>query len=340
MDGSGQTRAFLHPCRCRCPVRCHSTLSEITIVSRAHVLVIGSSNTDLIVQSESLPSPGQTVMADAFSTLPGGKGANQAVAAARAGAHVTFIARIGSDAFGLQALRCLEAEGIDTTFVSRDPDLVSGIASILVDGRGENVIAVVPGANAGLSPVQIDDAVSLFERVSICLLQLETPLPTVLHATGLAKEHGVPVILNPAPGRKLPPQLLSDLFLLTPNQTETEILTGILPDSDKTARQAADILMDRGVNNVIITLGARGALLATDRETVMVPAPMVDVRDTTGAGDAFNGALAAALGQARSLADAVAFANCAGALAVTRVGAQSALPRETQIRALVDPRPH
>lgn len=309
-------------------------------MSRAHVLVIGSSNTDLIVQSENLPSPGQTVMADAFSTLPGGKGANQAVAAARAGAFVTFIARIGSDAFGLHALRCLEAEGIDTTFILRDPDLASGIASILVDRKGENVIAVVPGANAALSPVQVDAAATLFERVSICLLQLETPLPTVVHAAGLAKEHGVPVILNPAPGRKLPPRLLSDLFILTPNETETEILTGILPDSEKTARQAADNLMDLGVKNVVITLGARGALLATARETAMVPAPSVDAQDTTGAGDAFNGALAAALGQTRSLADAVAFANCAGALAVTRVGAQSALPRESQIRALLDPRPH
>ena len=308
-------------------------------MSRSRVLVIGSSNTDLIVQSERLPRPGQTVMADTFSTLPGGKGANQAVAASRAGADVSFVARIGADAFGLQALCCLEAEGIDTTFVLKDPDLPSGIASILVDGRGENVIAVVPGANAALSPVQIDAAASLFERVSICLLQLETPLPTVLHAAGLAKEHGVPVILNPAPGRELPPQLLSGLFLLTPNETETEILTGILPDTEKTARRAANILMDRGVRNVIITLGARGALVATVRETVIVPAPTVDARDTTGAGDAFNGALAAALCQSRPLADAVAFANCAGALAVTRVGAQSALPRETRIRALMDPQP-
>ena len=309
------------------------------MTSRARVLVIGSSNTDLIVQSENLPSPGQTVMAETFSTLPGGKGANQAVAAARAGAHVTFVARVGSDAFGLQALRRLEAEGIDTTCVLKDPDLPSGVASILVDGRGENVIAVVPGANAALSPVQIDAAASLFERVSVCLVQLETPLPTVLHAVSLAKENAVPVILNPAPGRKLPPELLSDLFLLTPNETEAEILTGILPDTEETARQGADVLMDLGVENVVITLGARGALLATDRETVMVPAPAVDARDTTGAGDAFNGALAAALFRTRPLAEAVAFANCAGALATTRIGAQSALPREAQIRSLMRSRP-
>lgn len=307
-------------------------------MSQTRVLVIGSSNTDLIVQSANLPSPGQTVMASSFSTLPGGKGANQAVAAARSGAIVSFVARIGSDAYGSQALRSLEAEGIDTTFVMKDPNLPSGIASILVDDRGENVIAVVPGANAALSPVQIDAAGSLFERVSICLLQLETPLPTVLHAANLAQEHGVPVILNPAPARKLPPQLLSGLFLLTPNETETGILTGILPETEKTARKAADVLMDGGVNNVIITLGARGALLATGREAVMVPAPAVDARDTTGAGDAFNGALAAALGRMRSLKDAVDFANCAGALTVTRVGAQAALPREAEIRALMDTR--
>lgn len=306
------------------------------MVSRPHVLVIGSSNTDLIVRSASLPSPGQTIMADTFVTLPGGKGANQAVAAARSGAHVSFVARIGRDAFGADALRCLESEGIDTTCVTRDPDLPSGIASILVDGKGENVIAVVPGANAALSPVQIEAARSLFDQASACLLQLETPLPTVLHAAGIARDHGVPVILNPAPARDLPDSLLSDLFLLTPNETETEILTGVRPDTEKAARRAADILMARGVDNVIITLGARGALMATDRNAILVQAPVVDVRDTTGAGDAFNGALAAALCAAASLPDAVAFANCAGALAVTRTGAQAALPREAQIRSLMD----
>ena len=309
------------------------------MASHTHVLVIGSYNIDLIVQSATLPRPGQTIMADTFVTLPGGKGANQAVAAARSGALVSFVARVGSDAFGAQALRCLKAEGIDTTYVLKDPDLPSGIASILVDGKGENAIAVVPGANAALSPLQIDTAGSLFERVSNCLLQLETPLPTVLHAAGLAKERGVPVILNPAPARDLPADLLSDLFLLTPNESETEVLTGIRPDTESAARRATDILMGRGVNNVIITLGARGALLATDRETILVPAPRVDARDTTGAGDAFNGALAASLGATRSLADAVAFANCAGALAVTKIGAQAALPREPQIRALMEARP-
>ena len=306
------------------------------MASRPLVLVIGSSNTDLIVRSASLPSPGETIMAETFVALPGGKGANQAVAAARSGAHVSFVARIGRDAYGADALRCLEAEGIDTTRVMRDPDLPSGVASILVDDRGENTIAVVPGANAALSPVQIDAARSLFDRASVCLLQLETPLPTVRHAAGIARDHGVPVILNPAPARDLPDRLLSDLFLLTPNETEAEILTGVRPDTEKAARRAADILMARGVDNVIITLGARGALLATGRNAMLVPAPTVDVRDTTGAGDAFNGALAAALGAARPLPDAVAFANSAGALSVTRIGAQAALPRESQIRALMD----
>ena len=209
------------------------------MASHAHVLVIGSSNTDLIVQSKRLPRPGQTIMADTFTTLPGGKGANQAVAAARSGARVSFVARVGSDAFGGEALRCLEAEGIDTTFVLKDPYLPSGVASILVDGKGENAIAVVPGANAALSPVQIDAAGSVFNGASTCLLQLETPMPTVLHAAGLAREHNVPVILNPAPARDLPAELLSDLFLLTPNEPETETLTGIRPDTERAARQAA-----------------------------------------------------------------------------------------------------
>ncbi len=303
--------------------------------SAPEVLVIGSANTDLVVQTQRLPAPGETLLGGAFFTASGGKGANQAVAAARAGARVTFVARVGSDDFGKEALRGLRRERIDTAYTLADPDLPSGVAFILLDAQGENSIVVASGANAALSPVQLDAAAPAFDRASICLLQLETPLPTVAHAIQLAAERSLPVILNPAPAQKLPPEVLSGLTLLTPNESETETLTGIRPHTEETARQSAEILRNQGVQTVLITLGARGALLVTDRETRRIPAPEVEAQDTTAAGDAFNGALACALGSGAPLKDAVAFANCAGALSVTRRGAQPSLPARAEIEELM-----
>ncbi len=303
----------------------------MTAAATPEVLVIGSSNTDLVISTERLPTPGETLLGGAFFRAAGGKGANQAVAAARAGAHVTLVARTGRDGFGQGAIEGLRKEGIDTSCILADPDLASGVAFILVDAQGENSIVVASGANAALSPVQIDAATPAFARADICLLQLETPLETVSHAVGLAAEHNLPVILNPAPARELPPEILSGLFLLTPNESETEILTGIRPHTEDDARQAAKILQDRGVEAVLITLGARGSLLFTARGVHRISTPEVEARDTTAAGDAFNGALACALGSGASLEEAAGFASTAGALAVTRQGAQPSLPTRDQI---------
>ncbi|MDA0748198.1 MAG: ribokinase, partial [bacterium] len=200
------------------------------------VLVIGSSNTDLIVQAHHLPAPGETLLGEHFWMAHGGKGANQAVAAVRAGARVHFVARVGKDDFGKQALEAFVREGLDTTRILQDPDLPSGVASILVDATGENCIIVVPGANAALSPVQIDAAAQAFEEASYCLLQLEIPLPTVLHAAELAQQYNLPVILNPAPAQELPDELLDGLFLITPNETEIFTLTGIRPETPELIR--------------------------------------------------------------------------------------------------------
>lgn len=301
----------------------------------SHVLVIGSSNTDLVIRSPKLPTPGETLLGGTFFISPGGKGANQAVAAARAGAKVTFIARIGQDDFGRQALAGFEKEGIDLSHILQDPDLPSGVAFILVDEQGENSIVVASGANAALSPVQIETATPAFERAKVCLLQLETPIETIDYAVTLATQHNLRTILNPAPATQLPDSLYPNLYAITPNQTETQLLTGIYPDTDARAEQAAKILRQRGVENVIITLGARGARLVTPDQSTHIPTPATQVVDTTAAGDAFNGALARALSQGQTLEKAARFACAAGALTVSKHGAQPALPYENEILQLL-----
>jgi ribokinase len=299
------------------------------------VLVIGSSNTDLVVHTPRLPLAGETLLGGTFFTAAGGKGANQAVAAARAGADVTFIARVGQDDYGQQTLSNLAKEHISCEFIIADPDMPSGVAFIVVDEKGENSIVVASGANAALSPVQLDAAEHAFLQADICLLQLETPLETVTHAAQLAKQTETPVILNPAPAIQLPKEIWPLLDLITPNETETEILTGIAPKTDQTAQESAQILLDRGVQNVLITLGARGALLVNKEQTLHVPAPQVNSRDTTAAGDTFNGALACALASGTRLSDAIRFACAAGALTVTKSGAQPSIPTAHLINQLL-----
>ena len=302
---------------------------------KSEVLVIGSSNTDFVVHTARLPKPGETLLGGSFFTAAGGKGANQAVAAARAGARVTFVCRTGSDDLGKQAQEGLRREDIDTSYMLADPDNPSGVAFILVGAQGENSIVVAPGANATLSPAQLDAAGPAFDRAAICLLQLEIPLATVAHAVGMAAQRGVPVILNPAPACDLPPDILSGVSLLTPNASETETMTGIFPRTEADACRAAEALRRQGVESVLITMGAQGAMLATRSSTVQVPAPKVQPVDTTAAGDAFNGALACALSSGTPLREAVRFANCAGALAVTRRGAQPSLPVRGEIERLL-----
>lgn len=295
------------------------------------VLVIGSSNTDLIVQTERLPRPGETLLGGRFLSAPGGKGANQAVAAARAGAQVTFIARLGTDAYGDAALAGLQADGIDTQFIIRDAKFPSGVALINLSAAGENSIAVALGANARLSAADVRKARDFLTADDVVLVQLEIPLAAVAAAARLATNSGARLILNPAPAAELSPQLLSQVAILTPNETEAELLTGKKVRDPRTASVAARLLRERGAGTVIITLGAQGAWVSAPHgEFLAQPFPVVPV-DTTAAGDVFNGALAAGLAGGRSLADAVQFASAAAAISVTRLGAQPSAPRRVEI---------
>jgi ribokinase len=303
------------------------------------ILVVGSSNTDMIIRLARLPRPGETMLGGKFVTAAGGKGANQAVGAARAGGAVTFIARVGRDMFGDQAMKGFAREGINVDHIVRDKASPSGVALIFVAKDGENCIAVAGGANAQLSPANVKKAKAAFTRASVLVLQLETPLETVQAAADLAAARGVPVILNPAPARPLPDSLLRRVSILTPNETEAELLTGIKVRSDAAAARAAGKLRARGVHTVILTLGARGALVATANHTQRVPGFKVKAVDTTAAGDIFNGALAVALAEGRPLPAAVRFANAAGALSVMKMGAQPSAPTRQEIEQFLKSQP-
>ncbi len=303
---------------------------------KARILVVGSSNTDMIVKAPRLPLPGETILGGEFVTAAGGKGANQAVGAARAGGDVTFVARVGDDAFGEQAVAGFVRDRIRTDFVVRDPRHPSGVALIIVGAAGQNSIAVAPGANTRLSPADVKRAGRAFAAANLLLTQLETPLETVLAATALAAHHGLPVILNPAPARPLPAALLRRVSILTPNETEAELLTGIKVTNDAAALRAADKLRARGVAAVVITLGWRGAFVRDADGGRRVPGFEVKAVDTTAAGDIFNGALAVARAEGRNLDDAVRFANAAAALSVMRLGAQPSAPTRARIRRFLD----
>ena len=295
------------------------------------IVVLGSSNTDMIINLERIPRPGETVLGGAFSMAGGGKGANQAVAAARAGGDVTLVARVGKDIFGDQAVRGFEAAGIDVEFVIRDEKSPSGVALIFVDRDGENSIAVASGANAGLSPDDVRRVERVLAAADILLLQLEVPLETVRLAAGIASANGVRVILNPAPARPLDDDLLKHVSILTPNAIESAMLTGREVGSESDAAKAAGILRDRGVATVIITLGSRGAYVSGADFEGLIAGFKVKPVDTTAAGDVFNGALAVALCGKAGLAEAVRFANAAAALSVTIPGAQTSAPGKTAI---------
>lgn len=295
------------------------------------IVVLGSSNTDMIVKMERLPKPGETLLGGEFLTAAGGKGANQAVAAARAGGNVTFVARVGRDAFGDQAVAGFVKEGIHVEYVLRDKKAPSGIALILVGSRGENSIAVAQGANGKLSPADVKKAKATIADAAVLVVQLETPFESVQAAVEIAAKAGVPVILNPAPAQPLSDELLKCVSVLTPNETEAELLTGIKVNSDAGAGKAADKLLAKGVETVVITLGGRGALLASKSGKRLVPSFPVQAVDTTAAGDTFNGALAVALAEGKSVDQAVYFGNAAAALSVTRAGAQASTPTRKEI---------
>lgn len=295
------------------------------------ILVIGSSNTDMVIKTEKLPAPGETILGGIFLMNPGGKGANQAVASARLGGKVTFITKRGNDLFGNQAVGLLMREGIDTQYIVKDLDYPSGVALITVDSAGENSIVVAPGSNAYL--LQEDISTLIFEtgKFVILLLQLEIPLKTVEYSAITASEHGIKVILNPAPSCQLSDNLLKHIWLITPNETETEALTGVAITNIPSAERAAVLLQERGVKNVIITLGETGAFLRSDNYSGLIPGIKVNPVDTTAAGDVFNGALAVAISEGKDLNDAVIFANKAASISVTRMGAQASAPYRNEI---------
>jgi ribokinase len=304
-------------------------------MSKNPILVVGSSNTDMIIKVGHIPKPGETILGGEFAMAAGGKGANQAVGAARAGGTVTLIARVGRDMFGDKAVAGFVADGINVDYIVRDKTSPSGVALIFVAGNGENSIAVASGANAKLTPADLAKAKSAFGSSSVVVLQLETPLKTVETAAKLAATAGARVILNPAPARPLPDELLRRVYLLTPNESEAEMLTGLPVNNESAAAKAADALLARGVQNVIITLGARGAFVAGRQERGLVKGYKVKPVDTTGAGDVFNGTLAVALAEGKSLLDAARFASAAAAISVTRLGAQTSAPKRNEIEQLL-----
>jgi len=302
------------------------------------IFVVGSSNTDMIVKAAQIPRPGETVLGGAFQMAAGGKGANQAVAAARAGGRVTFVARVGNDDFGHRAIAGFRREGIDSKYVLKTGQAASGIALIIVDGRGENSIAVASGANARLSPADIRKATRAFRAGDILLLQLETPLATVRAAARAARARGLRVILNPAPARELDDALLANVDILTPNETEAERLTGTKIRTRQDMARASRKLRDRGVGSVLITLGARGVFLSDGVASRIISGFKVKAVDTIAAGDVFNGALAVALAEGRTLESAARFANAAAAISVTRLGAQPSAPRRKEIERFLKKR--
>ncbi|MBE2223124.1 MAG: ribokinase [Anaerolineae bacterium] len=302
-----------------------------------HIVVVGSLNMDLVVQVPTIPAPGETVLGNNFATIPGGKGANQAVAAARLGARVTLIGRVGADAFGEQLLANAKKEGIDVTHVGCDPAATSGVAMIAVDAQGQNSIAVASGANYCLTAVHVQEAWAALANVDLLVMPLETPLETIETAVSLANQAGVKVILNPAPAQKLSSSILAGVDVLVPNEPETAQLTGIEIDSAASSRQAAQALLKQGVGNVVLTLGSRGALVLngeTNQFTQVDPYP-VKVVDTTAAGDAYVAGLAVALSEGKELIEAANFANAVGALAVTKQGAQVGMPTREEVENLL-----
>jgi len=302
------------------------------------IVVVGSSNTDMVVKSDRLPAAGETVTGGQFVMAPGGKGANQAVAAARLGAEVTFVAKVGTDMFGDQAIEGYKQDGILTDLILRDSEFHTGVALILVDGAGENLISVASGANHALTPGDLDTAVERIRSASVLMLQLECPLDTVTRAAEIAAEAGVAVLFDPAPAPDGPldAELLQNITFLTPNETEATRLTGVQVTDEDSAQAAAERLLAAGARYVIVTLGSKGALVAGPGESTLVSGHAVEAADSTAAGDAFNGGLAAGLAHGMSLPDAVEQANRVGALSVTRLGAQPSLPTADEVKRFAE----
>lgn len=299
-------------------------------MDRKRIFVVGSSNTDMVVKSAKLPRPGETILGGVFFMNAGGKGANQAVAAARLGGEITFIAKVGKDIFGAQSVEGFKLEGIQTQYVLVDEIHPSGTALIMVNEEGENCIVVAPGANASLLPPDLERVTALKEA-AVILMQLEIPMETIEAVKRMAVVNHQRVIINPAPAQSLSDQLLSGLFLITPNESEAEMLTGIPVSDLESASRAAGFFLNKGVENVAITMGKQGAYFENSSTSFMVPAPVVRAVDTTAAGDTFSGALTVAVTEGMDWEQAIRFAVKAASLSVTRMGAQASVPYRSEI---------
>lgn len=296
------------------------------------IIVVGSLNADLVVRSPRFPKPGETISGEDLQIIPGGKGANQAVAAARQGVKTTMVGRVGSDSFGPFLVDNLNANQVVTTHVTVDPS-ATGTAIIVVDTNGQNSIVLSPGANGNVSPMDVDSASFLSSK--LLLLQLEIPTPTVLHAAQQARADGLTVILNPAPAKPLPIELFTNVDILIPNESELSLLTGLSVNNIASAETAAKEMLKQGVKTVIVTLGSKGALLVTDTQVKHVNTFNVNVLDTTAAGDAFIGGFASAMLSGTSLEDSVRYGCACGALATTKFGAQPSLPSKAEVEKFI-----
>lgn len=288
--------------------------------------VLGSINADHVIHVPHFPQPGETLSGNHYHIVFGGKGANQAVAAARLGANVNFIACIGDDDIGLQMKKSFQQQGIHTESITTIANEMTGIAMIQVAASGENSIVISAGANAHLNTQLVQQFKQQLTEADALLMQLETPLDAVVYAAKTARQAGKQVILNPAPAQPLPDELLSQLTMITPNETEAEILTGIKVIDEQSAAQAAAIFHQKGIETVLITLGAKGVFVSHQQQQAIIPGFRVTAKDTTAAGDTFNGALVTALLEDKSLDQAIQFAHAAAAISVTRLGAQSSIP--------------
>lgn len=304
-------------------------------MTTSRLTVLGSINVDHIMNIAQFPAPGETVIGKQYQTAFGGKGANQAVACGRSGADITFIACVGDDAIGAEILAQLQRDRIHTAAVSVVPEAATGVAMIFVNKDGENVIGISAGANAALTPEYFAPYKGLVEQSDALLMQLESPLETVIAAAAAAKNHQTKVILNPAPARELPDSLLKLVDVITPNETEAEKLTGISVSDETGAAKAAQVLHDKGIEQVLITLGSRGVWLSVNGEGRRIPGFKVNAVDTIAAGDTFNGAYVTALLEGKTADDAVRFAHAAAAIAVTRRGAQPSVPWRREIDAFL-----
>jgi len=303
----------------------------MNITNSQQILVVGSSNTDMVIKAGHLPRPGETVLGGTFLMNPGGKGANQAVSIARLGGQVTFICKTGNDIFGRQSKQLFEKEGIDTSYMFSDSEHPSGVALITVDAKAENCIVVASGANAHLTPADLSTVHEAIENAGMILMQLEIPMDTVKYVANVARKSGKKLILNPAPAQPLDRELLQSLDLITPNETEAEMISGIKITDNDSLIACARAIYEMGVQSVIITLGAKGAFLYNDFFQELIPSYEVNAVDTTAAGDVFNAALTVAVSEGQELPEAIRFANKAASISVTRVGAQASAPYRNEV---------